>query len=173
MSREEFADLVDQEVRGRASGALSQGLRAPEVADRWYQQLVTMKKSAESQLAAKAAEDKQQRITLLLAAEDTASPEQARDLRRRADEARAQFLKWRAGVLRFRSGVEERVAEASWCRRMSTSLIPAALIDERNQLLQQVSTLTEAIVTHRQSIGDLEDVDEADDVLWATIRSLS
>jgi hypothetical protein len=55
---------VDQDVRGRAPRDLARGLRAPEVADRWYQQLVTMKKSAEAQLAAKSADDKEQRITL-------------------------------------------------------------------------------------------------------------
>lgn len=167
MSREEFAGVVDQEVRGRAPRDLAQALRSPEVADRWYQQLVTMKKSAEAQLAAKSADDKEQRITLTLVAREF--PEKSKEMLRRADEVRAQYLKWRAGVLRFRSGVEERLAEASWRRRMSTSLIPSALIDERNQLLSQVSALTAAIKAHKASMADLEEADEADEALWRTI----
>jgi hypothetical protein len=145
-----------------------EALRTPEVADRWYQQLVTMKKSAEAQLAAKSADDKEKRITLTLVAKEF--PEKKEEMLRRADEARAGYLKWRAGVLRFRSGVEERLAEASWRRRMSVSLIPSALIDERNQLLSQVSALTDAIKTHRASMADLEEADEADELLWATLE---
>lgn len=130
-----------------------------------------MKKSAEAQLAAKAADDKEQRIRLTLVAREF--PEKAEEMLRRADEARAGFLKWRAGVLRFRSGVEDRLAEASWRRRVSTSMIPRNLLDERRQLLQQVEVLRGAIEAHRQSMADLEpdDIDEADETLWAVLST--
>lgn len=170
MSREEFADLVDRDVRGKAPLELSQGLRATEVAERWYQQLVTMKKSAEAQLAAKSSEDRHQRITLLAAAEG-APEDQAKDMRRRAGQARAEFLRWRAGVLRFRAGVEERLSEASWRRRVAGSYRPVALLDERDQLLRWVQALTDAIRAHKASMADLDpdDIDEADETLWSVL----
>lgn len=170
MSREDFAQLVDMEVRGRAPADQSALLRSPELADRWYSQLVVMKKSAESQLAAKAADDKHQRLALLDAA-DASEPMVAKDLRRRASESYQLYLKWRAGVLRFRAGVEERLAEASWRRRSVPSMIPTALLDERRQLLDQVAALSQAIGMHKASMADVnpDDIDDADEQLWKVL----
>lgn len=131
-----------------------------------------MKKNVESTLAAKSSEDKQQRLALLSVAEEATSPEQARDMRRRADQAYQGYLKWRTGALRFRAGVEERLAEAGWRRRLAGSIIPTALLDERNQLLGLVGVLTDAIRAHKASMADLDpdDIDEADEILWATLE---
>jgi len=107
----------------------------------------------------------------LSAAEEAESPERSRDLRKRAAQAREQFLRWRAGALRFRAGVEERLAEASWRRRIAGSYIPTALMEERNQLLQQVEMLTGAIEAHKAAMAgvDPDDLDTADEVLWAAL----
>jgi hypothetical protein len=168
-----FRELVDAEVRGRASPELTASLRSPEIAERWYQQLLVMKKSVESTLAAKTAEDKEQRLVLLDAADSVSDPDQAADLRRRANQSRAQYLKWRAGALRFRAGVEERLAEAAWRRRLAGSVNPAALLEERNQLLGRLGMLTEAIQAHRDSMADVasEDIDDADRELWEVLTS--
>lgn len=161
-------ELVDQEVRGKAPEHLAEALRAPELVERWFAQLVTMKKSAESQLAAKSAEDRASRLELLARADACDDPGEAARLRAEALEARASYLRWRAGVLRFRSGVEERLAEAGWRRRVSPTLLAASLVDERRQLMRAVSDLKGAIEEHRASMEDLdpEDIDEADERLW-------
>lgn len=146
-------------------------LRAPEVSERWYHVLVAMKKNVESTLAAKTSEDKAQRLALISAAEDAGPGPQSLDLRKRASTLHQEFLKWRTGALRFRAGVEERIAEAAWRRRLTGSYIPSALLDERNQLLARVGVLTAAIEAHRASMADVDpdDIEDGDRDLWSLI----
>lgn len=162
---------MDREVRGRVAESEAAALRAPEVSDRWYHQLVSMKKSVESTLAAKTSEDKQQRLALIQAAEDAGPGPQSGDLRKRAASLYQDFLKWRTGALRFRAGVEERLAEASWRRRLTGSYVPTALLEERNRLLERVNVLTAAIKAHRDGMSDVDpdDIDEGDQALWAVL----
>jgi len=169
LSREAFADLVDRDVRGRAPADAAAALRTPEVAERWYQQLVASKKSAESQLAARSSETKANRLALLAAAETAVSEAQARDLRRRSLEVQEAHLRWKAGTIRFRAGVEASLSEASVLRRVSPTYLPVALLDERAQLLQAVATLRAAIQTHRDSFAGEDEPDEADRELWGHV----
>lgn len=152
MPEEDFRAVVDDEVRGveELDPKTAKALRDPLVADRWYYALVSMKKSVEGQLGAKRSDLLKHR-----------SP--PRD--------RTEYHRWRAGALRFKSGVEERLLEVR-SRRHSLTHIDTVQ-EERNVALAQMQNLKTAITSHKTSVlSDFADdeVSDADRTLWSAIE---
>lgn len=138
LPNEDFRDLVDEEVRGITDEAISRALRDPVLMERWYLTLVQMKKSVESQLGAKRS--------------DLVRHIGARDYPSRV----AEYHRWRAGSLRFKSGVEERLLEVRAMRFKGVT-----------NPWKRTQRLLDAIIEHRDSMGDYnEEGSEADLRLW-------
>lgn len=161
----DFYNLVDKDVRSQLDPALAEKLRDPAVVERWYQTLLRMKRAVEGVISSKGAEDRAVQIEL-------------RSNRRleEADKARAEFMRWRAGSIRFKTGVEEKLTEAAWRRRVAVEhLLHTASQIERNayaelnrHLTAQVEKLRDAITKHRDEI-DSDDATEIDEELWAVL----
>lgn len=158
MDQEHYATLVDDEIRGKAPASAAAELRRPENLDRWYAQLVTIKQSVESQLGVKRSEIK--RTVLDAEARGTA-----------ATEEKSKYEGWRISVLRFKSGVESRLAEVNHLRRQALGETgPDRTEQERNRYGQQVSLLRKAIKEHHdRSVSDDLEPTDFDVELWATI----
>lgn len=179
LPRDEFRQLVDQDMRGKAPEAMSAALRDPLVLDRWCSVLLAMKKSIEGQLGAKREEVEAQRMALrqaFLATEQASLDAKALDDLNLAEKAESRHralkgeyaalleraAKTRAGMLRFKSGMEETLVEA---RRLRT-----AHLGERETLAERVRSLETAILAHRltQETEDFEP-SPADVKLWSIL----
>lgn len=140
----EFRALVDSEVRGTSPAKVGETLRDPLLIDRWYHTLLQMKKSVESQLGAKRSDVLKNR--------------------RYSEQDVADFHRWRAGAVRFKSGVEDRLLEI---RRIRGIVQPdtEAIKRERNALLR-------AIDDHRQTVlqeFEADEISDADRALWSAL----
>lgn len=161
LSDEAFNAMVNQDVRGTLNPDTSALLRDPAIADRWYETLISLKRSVEAQLSANRAEQVQKQ------AEYVALGEGGKVLWM---QARAGAEKWRAGAVRFKNGVEDRLAEARKHRNEArANMHISVLIGERDQAFKEVKRLRAAILTHREhECGASCDDDRciADDNLW-------
>ncbi len=136
-SDEEFRSIVDDEVR-HPNNEYSALLRDPRVRERWYYALVGMKKSVESQLSAK-------RSDIL---KTPASPQ---------DVAWQDFHRWKAGAVRFKSGVEDRLLEIRKNGGRPSdraNLLQAAILQHKNAVLKDFNP---------------EEVSDADTSLWKSV----
>lgn len=170
MGEQDFFNIVDRDIRGDERlqpGELpldplySEALRTPAVCDEWYQALARMKKSTEYTLAAKGQDDKRFRLQL----EADGNFVGARELRGR-------HLKWRAGAVRFLTGVEARLMEANHERRKNfANALPSQITMERDRLSETVRELRSAISTHREDFlsHDGDEPSDADTLLWAML----
>jgi hypothetical protein len=149
-----FRSYVDEAVRGHPEDTQTQELRSklkdPEVVDRTYLTLVSMKKSVEGQLAARRADFVKERGTL-----------RSNPPGQRAAEER--YHAWRAGALRFKSGVEDFMLAVRGNREKPTG--------DNYYLAYQ--TLRQAIEKHREAVetalANDQDTDDADAVLWSVL----
>lgn len=148
-----FRAYVDEAVRGHPDDnqvqALRSRLREPEVIERTHLCLVSMKKSVEGQLAARRADFIKERASL------RSNPPGQRS-------AEERYHAWRAGALRFKSGVEEFMLTVRGNREKPTG----------DNYYLAYHTLRQAIERHREavqaSLANDEDTD-ADDVLWSVL----
>lgn len=144
---EAFRSIVDDEVRGHLDPETAALLRDPKVVDRWFLALIVMKKSVESQMAAK-------------------RDDLARFAGSHQEETeRLAFRKWRAGALRFRNGVEDRILEIRAIRWRNGATISTDPYDA----IVLNADLASAIRTHRKKmLEDYEpdEVSDADRQLW-------
>lgn len=172
----EFWALVDRDIRGTLPDVEVEAIRSDAaLIERWYQALIRMKKSVEGTLGAKAADAKANRLT----AELKNDPDTAKTVD-------AEHASWRAGAIRFKVGVEERLTVVRTLRAAyAPRLIESAAVLERNLIslrlvqvedkLQTVEDdlrmLSNAIKAHRKSIVDDDDADpsDADLELWALV----
>lgn len=176
LDERDFYNLVDRDVRGRLEAKLARKLRDPLVVERWYQTLLRMKKTVEGTIAAKTSETRGQRIELetfgtlsTWRGPDVVSVEHFQNPREKAAEIHFAYLAWRAGSIRFKVGVEERLTEVSWRRKLVVSnLILSVAQVERNQFADEVQRLRTAIEVHHSEI-DRDDVTEQDEALWAVV----
>lgn len=152
---ERFRSIVDSAVRGNVSKETMAQLKTPEVANRCYMALVTMKKNVEGQLAAKRADYNRQRV-------------QFRKNPNKLREAEERWLTWRGGALRFKTGVEELMVEIRGKRSPSDWALRA----ERNEVVIAYENLRQAIAAHRDHVCTAE-CDEkecvADVTLWSVL----
>lgn len=143
---EEFYDVVDRDIRNNGNGDdplprfYREALRTEEVCERWYQGLVRMKKSTEMTIAAKGLDDRAARAKL-----------ESQGNRKKAGEEHVRHLKWRAGALRFLTGVEERLAEANYIRRLHYGVnVSSGIAMERDRLSEHLRLLQQSIRTHHE-----------------------
>ena len=144
----EFNKVVNDDLRDKADEDLSLELRQPENLDRWLDSLLRLKRSTESQLAARKA----------------ARAETYRDYARGRftdDEWNnwvAEYENWRAGVIRVKNSTEDRISEV---KRLRRAMFPQAASEE-------VVRLRNAILAHQDS--DLDE--EADKRLWSAVDDI-
>lgn len=175
LSDEEFRQVVDDDLRGKADAKISPQLRKPENVDRWYSVLLAMTKSVEGQLAARRSDWDGLRTHLgSEIALKTGTNEEA-ILRAQLQSERERYLKWRAGIIRFKTGLDEWLAEARHLRdRTRGDMIERVTKDERAFLSSRVRTLEEAIRRHRDHLlaEDLDDEahEKADEALWSLVQ---
>jgi hypothetical protein len=144
-----FDALVNDEVRGVGDATVAAQLRLPENAERWYNSLNHMKKSVEAQLSADRAERSLRQVECLVNGDKIAWLTY-----------RGERDKWRAGSIRFKNGVEHRLAEAKVTLRNQRSDLRVDLLRaERNLLLA-------AIKQHKATVASPSD---ADLELWKVI----
>ena len=158
-----FRDIVDQDLRGqpgKEAKEIAEALRSPEVVRRWHSTLLSIQKNVEAQLASKAAETRSELLMLNLDGK-------AKD----AKQTEANFERWRAGALRFKSGVEQAIFQA---RDVIDREFPEAnhdrIVSERNEALTQVMILKNAIRKHRDSFTDEDDASKDDHELWEYVK---
>jgi hypothetical protein len=136
----------------------------PAVIERWYQALVRMKKSVEGTLAAKTADSKAQKLQCLLKTGDFGRAEP--DLVG-AQTIEMEYQRWRAGAIRFKVGVEEKLMAVRWLRSQAApQLIASAAVLERNIMAERVRRLEAAIRAHRDQVLRDGGPHDGDDQLW-------
>jgi len=107
--------------------------------------------------------------------EKALTPEQrmrlADEARDQVQAARSEYLKWRSGVIRFKTGLDQWIAQARHLRDAHTragGAYQAVNLD----LATRVRELEDGIRRHRDRIiADADDVDhdEIDDELWSLV----
>lgn len=164
MTNDEFRAIVDADIRNQSSEEQYEWLRTdPQAVDRWYTTLTSMKKSVENQFASKNAETKALRAEL-----------EARGDHDGAKQELINYLRWKAGVVRFKTGLEEKLSDAAWRRRQLTGVGTADFLRaERNRLSNDVDVLTDAVNTlislieaHKDGLDDGDTFSKADLQLW-------
>lgn len=145
LPEDQFRKLVDSEVRRNSNEPnpkleeLAEALRDHRVAPIWRVALISMKKSVEGQLGAKRMD--------LARAEAELAPEM---YTKRVNE----FHVWRAGALRFRNGVEERILELSETQTRTVAMLRSAIIKHKQTVTREYD----------------DDVSEADVALWSLVE---
>lgn len=166
MDDEAFRSVVNDEIRGLSDPQVSQLLRGPLIVERWYHALQIMQRSVEGQLAAKKAEAKSKKAELL-----------------RQPNGKVQWQQynrsaniWRAGALRFKSGLEMALFEADKLRYQISGVDRTkAALNERNLAIAEAERLKIAIRAHRDHVlgrcTEECDGDQciADDELWSVL----
>ncbi|HVL38511.1 MAG TPA: hypothetical protein VM328_03875, partial [Fimbriimonadaceae bacterium] len=122
---DEFRRVVDRDVRAPDPARQVAALRHPAVVDRWRRCLTASKISVESQLAAKASE---------LRAEAARAKASGSFDKKAYHEMVARYEDWRAGALRFKSGMEIRLTEA---RHLWTELEMVSNLKKEHSLLKE------------------------------------
>jgi hypothetical protein len=179
-----FRTLVDADLRGKGDQSLAKLLRSEEVCERWYSTINGMAKSVEGQLAAKRADLEATTLSLesdIQVAEARGDESLAAQLRLALMEAQQKDAKWRAGILRFKTGLEEVHAEARRIRdSFKGSFFESYLAEERNIALARVRDLEDGIRRHRDhdcetdprcknTYGESFHDCAADDDLWSLV----
>lgn len=163
LSDEAFNEIVNADVRGTADEQTSLALRDPMVVDRWYDTLASLKRSVEAQLTANRGEQ---------------AAKQAEFLRMGPSgkamwlQSRAAAEKWRQGAIRFKNGVEDRMAEARRLRsHLDQNSYVRILARERDNAVKETMRLRSAIVKHRAAVElDQDEQDDIDERLWAVVE---
>jgi hypothetical protein len=169
LSESDFRKLIDEDTRGKAPASLSAQLRSPECVGRWYETLLAMQKSVEGQLAAKAAESRGAQADFRARLEQTPARE-ARAIRAEMGYRESKDETWRAGALRFKSGLEEKLIEARrLLREFDDPIVSERTAEERNRALARIATLEDAIRHHRDEFPTDDQPSEIDLFLWSHI----
>lgn len=164
LTDDEFENVVNRDVRGELDYETSLQLRTPENAERWYEQLLVLKRSVEAQFTANRAErnEKQQECM-------------AKGPKGKTEwfAYRAQAERWRAGAARFKAGVEQRLAEARLLVDTKKANRYVDIVErERNEAIEEIVRLRRLIQTHHDhECGDECDDDSCagDTMLWAIL----
>lgn len=136
-----FEEVVNLETRGKAPKEFSEALRDPEICRRWYDILLTIKLSIDGQLAALEAER-----NALQAEAQAGAVTVLGDI--------ADLEHKRAGMLRFKSGVEMTMVKARAAVRQ------AHREDEGQRLRLLRDEMTDAIRRHAETCHDPSDLAE-------------
>ena len=199
----DFRALVDADLRRNAQrngvavrAELVDALRSPEVAPRWYSVLCQMQASVDGQLRARESdfeaeharlagevEEIVQRMEFELPITDgegvalsrTEAQERLVDLKGRLYRLRADYERTRAATLRFKTGLDEATASASYRQdRAAGGLFRTTAALERDWWARRCADLEAAIVVHRDAVvSDLagDAPDEIDTALWGVVSA--
>lgn len=172
LTNDAFRDLVDLDIRGRSDEATFTALRSALVVDRWYMTLVGMKKSVEGTLAAKQNDRRIELKALRRKLANTGTAQAAEKVQAEIDGVEDRYLRWRGGALRFKTGVEQSLAEAAWRRRILVTGHAATLMrEERDGLDERLRALVKAVRNHRDKRDD-DEIDDLDEELYETLDVL-
>lgn len=164
LSNDSFDSIVNQDVRGSLDSSTSKLLRQPENLNRWYDTLLSIKRTVEAQLAASRAELIQKQVEFL---------PQGSSGKMLFLQERVTTERWRKGTIRFKNGVEDKLAEAKRLRaEHHKHTYVDVLVRDRDRAMREALRLRTAIVSHRQTVdGDEEQAGNADEELWKAIDS--
>jgi hypothetical protein len=115
-----FRVIVDRDLRRDASAAEAAALRTPELADKWVTALTAISKSVDGQLGARRADYLAARARFSKSMSE-ADYLESRKLQRSWAEVTESYAKARGATLRFKSGLEEALVEASYIARQTGS----------------------------------------------------
>lgn len=164
ITEEEFIDVINADIRGTLDTDDAAWLRAPDNVEHWYQALCSMKTDVESQLTQKRAEVMSKQSECL--AKGDAGRQEWFDFK-------AESERWRAGAVRFKTGLEVKLAEARGLRNVRrTDRYTDLILTEREKAYREVARLRLAILTHRDHECDERCTDEectADNDLWTIL----
>jgi hypothetical protein len=160
LPNEAFDELVNEDIRGTSSTDVWEALRHKEVARRWYNALVSMKRESERQLA----NYKNDRVVKQVQCLQNPNRDKGKQ---EYQEWVASKAKWRNGVLRFKTGVEEKIAEAKTYLRLYTA--SQMTNQERAELTQLLNTYRSAIKEHKAEVLVDSDPSDADEKLWSMV----
>lgn len=141
-----FLKLVNADIRGEASESEAEALRSTDIFDRWYAALLELSRSCETQLGDDRALRSERRVECLTMGE-AGKIEWAKFL--------AERDRWRASIIRFKNGIENKITEAKNIRRAGSTN-------------QEAAVLIEAIAAHRANVD--EDGEAADDELYKVLE---
>ena len=145
IEEEQFKEMVNNDIRGQGQPEEAEMLRSPEHVRRWYNTLLSLKRKAEYNISSKRAD--------LLRDQHSLLTENSEEWRVEWIGKKADFEVWKQGTMRFRNGVEDKLAEAK------------TLLNPDN------SNAVEAIRRHRDEIASGEvDADEEDERLWSVVE---
>lgn len=152
LSDDEFRTLLDAAIRGNMDNITVEALKSDPCLDRTYAALISMKKSVEGQLAAK-------RADYVI--------ERSRTPKHRIAEVERKYQAWRAGALRFKTGVEEFLSSVR-----PPSSPDSDLRSERNRLLIENEAFRQAIHDHwaHHCTPQCDVRCTADEALWKLIQ---
>lgn len=154
---EAFNKLVNEDVRGDSSTDLWEALRHSAVIHRWYDTLVSMKRESERQLA----NYKNDRTIHHFKCMQNPNRDKGKH---EYQEWIASKAKWRNGVLRFKTGVEEKIAEAKTYLRLYA--VGNMTENERTELVERINKLESGIKKHETEIKTEDNPSDADVELW-------
>lgn len=146
---EDFRTIVEDDLR--EPGPIRDVLRGPQVIERLHSTMMSMLKSVEGQLAARSVDYDRVRLR---------NP-QPHDFAQQRD----KYMKWRAGSLRFKVGLEQALIEIRYLR--DPQLNNAALLWAIEQAQATNNRLLAAIRQHRDSFDPKDDPSDNDEALWA------
>ncbi len=155
LSEEDFKRLVDRALRNSLNDEGLQALHSD--LDRWWSVLSAMKKSVETQLAAKRDEVRAQRVARQgrKATEDDAEAEEA-------------YAGWRASSVRFKNIVEAELLRVGLLRaRQIPERYREQIAEERNYWAHRAKCLEQAIRRHHDESADAPSDVDLD--LWSLI----
>lgn len=159
-----FGSLIDAAVRGDLDKKTRELIKDPRIIERTRLTLVAMKKSVEGQLGAKRAEH----VTKV----DKSKPEWA------IRKDRQLYNSWRAGALRFKSGVDGLLMDIRLQQTRDNpdaEGIAAFLKSERTAYLVAYQKLHDVVVEHRdhECGPECDDQCVADVKLWRAVDHAS
>lgn len=165
LSEVAFHEIVNADVRGTLDAGTSVLLRERENIPRWHDTLLGMKRSVEAQLTAKKGELAGQR------AEYLGLGEPGRPL---WAQAQASAERWRQGAIRFKNGVEDKIAEA---KHLLGTIARDEYVNqlrlERDTAVRDALRLRTAVAEHREHVIAAaetgEEQDDIDDRLWSVL----
>lgn len=144
----DLRSIVNKSLRNEATPEEREVLESD--VDAWWAQLSQMKKSAETQLAAKRDEIRAERMARMGRAPTPTDVD-----------AEVVYATWRASSIRFKNVVEAEMINVALLRqRRSPDAARAAVIEERDHWHARVRELEQAIRHHREN---------GDEALWSVL----
>ena len=184
---DEFRRLINEDIRrkdGEGDLRLAAVLRSPELAPRYYANLVRTLKNVEGQLAARESEYEALRARLkaklgIAQSKEVDHPDeeerrkahgQVVNLTAQLETEKSKYLTTRTKSLRYKTGLDMALVEIrSIIDSQHDDLYDTFVARERNHLAERVRTLEAAIRNHQTAMIAEGDAGETDELLWKVL----